>query len=47
MIVAIVALMDAAFLFLHPFPRLSLMRLTLRLLPALGLQIPRQPLCGG
>ena len=38
--------MGATFLLLHPFPRLLLMCLALRLLPALGLQIPRQPLGG-
>lgn len=46
-IVAFVALMGTAFLFLHPLPRLPLSSLALRLLPALDLEIPRQPLgCG-
>ena len=47
MIVAVVALMGAALLLLHPFPRLPLGSLALRLQPALDLQIPRQPLSRG
>ena len=46
-IVAPVPLMGATLLFLHPLLRFPLDSLALRLLPALGIKIPRQPLGGG
>lgn len=47
MIVAVVTLMGTALLLLHPFPRLPLRCLALRLLSSLDFKIPRQPIRGG